>query len=399
MQGPVIPGGAVVFTDRILAVGAAPAITAAYPEAEVEELGDVCLMPGLINAHTHLELSTLTPGDPPAGFVPWLLRLMGNRPPTPAALEESIQQSIAQGVAQCLRFGVTAVGDISRQCALTRPLLGTMPLRVVSYGEVQAMAQRRGFLEERLATAVDAAPYGSRLTVGITPHAPYSIERLGYERCLAVARQGRLPLATHLAETVDEAAFLADHAGPLRGLWDHLQAWDEQVPRFTGGPIRWARDIGLLDYPTLLAHVNYLDEAELEILAAGRASVVYCPRTHAYFGHAPHRFREMLSRGINVALGTDSCASAPDLNVVEDLRQVYAMDPTAPAQELWQLITTRAAQAIGQEAALGAIAPGKAADFVAFAAQGPDPLADILHTFHLPQKVWIAGQAVAPHSA
>jgi cytosine/adenosine deaminase-related metal-dependent hydrolase len=182
-------------------------------------------------------------------------------------------------------------------------------------------------------------------------------------------------------------------------LWDDLQAWDEQVPRFTGGPIRWARDIGLLDYPTLLAHVNYLDEAELEILAAGRASVVYCPRTHAYFGHAPHRFREMLSRGINVALGTDSCASAPDLNVVEDLRQVYAMDPTAPAHELWQLITTRAAQAIGQEGALGAITPGKAADFVAFAAQGPDPLADILHTFHLPQKVWIAGQAVAPHSA
>jgi cytosine/adenosine deaminase-related metal-dependent hydrolase len=307
----------------------------------------------------------------------------------------SVRRSVSEGVAQCLRFGVTAVGDISRQCGLTRPLLRELPLRVVSYGEVQAMAQRRNRLEERLSAALDGTQAGSHLTIGLTPHAPYSIERHGYERCLAAAKARGLPLATHLAETPDEAAFLAEHAGAFRGLWDHLQAWDEQVPRFAGGPIRWARQIGLLAYPTLLAHVNYLDDEELEILAGGRASVVYCPRTHAYFHHPPHRFREMLERGINVAVGTDSCASAPDLNVVAELRRVRDLHPDLPAGALWELVTTRAARAIGQEAELGSITPGKQADFVAFASAGAgrrDPLGDILSEGALPLKCWIGGK-------
>src|SRR5207253_5134070 len=138
----------------------------------------------------------------------------------------------------------------------------------------------------------------------------------GYRRCLAAAKYFGLTLATHLAETPHEEEFLASHAGPFRELWEFLGAWDEQVPTFAGGPIRYAQSLGLLDYPTLLAHVNYCDDAELALLARGRASVVYCPRTHAFFGHPPHRWREMLSRGINVAIGTDSCASSPDLNLL-----------------------------------------------------------------------------------
>ena len=109
-----------------------------------------------------------------------------------------------------------------------------------------------------------------------------------------------MPLATHLAETPDEATFLADHTGPFRDLWSYIGAWDQDVPSFAGGAIRFAKATGLLDYPTLLAHVNYCDDAEMELLAQSKASVVYCPRTHAYFAHPPHRFREMLASGINV---------------------------------------------------------------------------------------------------
>jgi cytosine/adenosine deaminase-related metal-dependent hydrolase len=302
---------------------------------------------------------------------------------------------VEAGIAQCLRFGVTAVGDITSQPAITRPVLSQSPLCGVSYGEVRAMAQRRGFLEPRLAAAIEPIPpsQNSTVAIGITPHAPYSIESAGYERCLQTAKASHLPLATHLAETPDEATFLAGHTGPFKELWDLLRAWDDKVPTFTGGPIRYAKSIGLLDYPALLAHVNYCDDDELDLLASSQASVVYCPRTHAFFNHPPHRWRDMLARGINVAVGTDSCASSPDLNLMDDLRLLHETAPEVDPQTLWEMATTRAARAIGM-ANIGAIQPGLAADFVVFPISGNDPLLEILENAIVPMRVWTRGLEV-----
>src|SRR5205807_9072461 len=141
--------------------------------------------------------------------------------------------------------------------------------------------------------------------------------------------------------------------------WGRIGGWDEQVATFAGGAVSSAHAVGLLDYPTLLAHVNYCDDAEMDLLARGHASVVYCPRTRAYFRHPPHRWRDMLSRGINVAVGTDSCASSPDLNLVDELRLLRRLAPEVPAMELWKMATIRAAKAIGWENEVGSISPGK----------------------------------------
>jgi cytosine/adenosine deaminase-related metal-dependent hydrolase len=292
------------------------------------------------------------------------------------------------------------VGDISRHVGVSRPLLKKGPLRVVSYGEVQAMAQRRSLLEERIAVAIDPEfenPIDNSfsLTIGLSPHAPYSIEAGGYRRCVEVAKTRNLPLATHLAETRDEATFLADHSGPFRDLWTHIGAWDADVPRFAGGPIRFAQAVGLLDYPTLLAHVNYCDDAEMELLAGSggaAASVVYCPRTHAYFGHPPHRWREMLERGINVALGTDSCASSPDLNLLEEMRVVRRLAPDLAAADIWEMGTMRGARAIQMEDQVGSIETGKWADFVLFATESGDPLGEILDAGLGVRETWIGGE-------
>jgi len=308
---PALRDGGVVFHHgKISDVGDGDRLARAHPAAMVHELGEVVLLPGLVNPHTHLELSGRTPGERPASFVDWIINLTRR----PVDVTEAVQI----GVAQSIRFGVTTIGDISRRCSVTRPLLTDGPLRIVSFGEVMAMAQRRGLLEEQFAAATDTSFESDHLRVGVTPHAPYSIEADGYRRCLEFAIQTGRPIATHLAETPDEAPFLADHIGPFRQIWSLLNAWDDQVPRFAGGPARFAKSLGLLDYPTLLAHVNYCEDDEMDLLSGGRASVVYCPRTHAYFGHPPHRWREMLARGINVAVGTDSCASSPDLNLLDD---------------------------------------------------------------------------------
>jgi aminodeoxyfutalosine deaminase len=396
MVGPVIADGAILVGDgRILDVGTRGELRSRHTDAEVRDLGDAVVLPGLVNAHTHLELSDCQCGPPPGGgFASWLVGMLRRTRISPEEMERAVTRAIGIGIEQSLRFGVTTVGDISRQCHLTRTLLRESALRVVSFGEVQAMAQRRGLLEERLAIAADESLAALRLKIGITPHAPYSVELDGYRRCLETAKANGLPLATHLAETKEEWAFLASHSGPLRELWDQWLTWDQYVPKFAGGPIRFARELGLLDYPTLLAHVNYCDDDELSILAAGKANVVYCPRTHQFFGHSPHRWREMLDRGINVAVGTDSCASSPDLNLVDDLRLLYRLYPETPVSLLWEMATVRAARAIGLSDA-GVIRPGVPADLVAFSGASSDPLREILEQPGLPIATWADGKMIS----
>ena len=133
-----------------------------------------------------------------------------------------------------------------------------------------------------------------RIKVPRLAAAPIAME-CRFRQCLEFGRANNLSLATHLAETLDEEPFLSDHAGPFQEMWQRLGFWDDSVPTFKGSPIEFARSIGLLDYLSLLAHVNYCNDAELDVLASGRASIVYCPRTHAYFSHPPHRWRQTCS--------------------------------------------------------------------------------------------------------
>jgi aminodeoxyfutalosine deaminase len=148
----------------------------------------------------------------------------------------------------------------------------------------------------------------------------------------------------------------------------------------------------LLDYPTLLAHVNYCDDDELKLLSAGIASVVYCPRTHAYFGHPPHRWRVMLEAGINVAVGTDSTASSPDLNLLDDLRLLHQIAPETKVETLWEMATIRAARALQLDRHVGSLALGKSADFVLFPVTSQQPLTAILENHIIPSAVWIDGK-------
>ena len=395
MDAPAVPNGAVLVEGgTIAAVGTAPELMRSTLGADVRDFGDAVILPGLVNAHAHLDLSHLVPPQPaPPRFVDWIMWLMSSGGAAVAA-------SVRGGAAESLRFGVTTVGDISSQAIETRTTLGETPVCAVGFGEVVGMARRKTQLAPRLAAAVTPALSSANITAGVSPHAPYSIDADGYRRCLAVARAAGLPLTTHLAETADEAAFLSDHAGPFRELWDHLGAWDDAtVPRFAGGPVRYAASLGLLDYPLCsLAHVNYCDDAELSLLARARASVIYCPRTHAYFGHPPHRWRDMLASGINVAVGTDSRASSPDLNLVDDLRLLRRLAPDVPAQVVWELATTRAARALGVASTRGSLTPGKSADLAVFPARGPDPLAAVLDSAATPSQTWAAGTPVA-HAA
>jgi len=395
MDQSIIRDGGVVFeSGTILAVGDAKSLRAAHPDAQVENLGDVVVLPGLVNAHTHLELSHCTPGGRGEPFTDWIIKLAERSGRNSGVPHEQLYGDATRlGIEQCLRFGVTCVGDISQQMHITRPILRNAAIHCVSYGELLGLAKLRRRYDELLPRAIDRMHESDRLRIGITPHAPYTVDLPGYRESVALARQHELPLATHLAETPHERDFMETHAGEFRGLWNQIGQWEDGVETFRGGgPIDFAHAIGLLDYAaTLLAHVNYCDDRELDLLARGRASVVYCPRTHAFFGHPPHRWREMLSRGVNVAVGTDSCASSPNLNLVDDLRLLHEISPEFPVEQLWELATTRAAKAIAMDDMVGSITTGKAADFLVFDASTGQPLAEVLTQNRRPQQVWVGG--------
>jgi len=397
MDQSITRDGAVVFScQSIIDVGDSRTLRARHPDAAITDLGDSILLPGLVNAHAHLELSACDParGVCDSSFVDWIVGIR-NR----VKLDEGgVAESIEVGVNQCLKFGMTTVGDISQQMHLTRPLLKGGPLRVVSFGEVLGLAKRRHRFDELFPLAIDQTHSSERLRIGISPHAPYTVDLPGYRQVIEHSARQNVPLATHLAETPDEHTFLNNSTGAFQEMWERLGWWADVVPTFDGSPVQFAQAVGLLDQPAVLAHVNYCDDDDLELLSRGRASVVYCPRTHAYFRHPPHRWRQMLARGVNVAVGTDSCASSPDLNLMDDLRLVRKLAPDMPAEEIWQMATTRAASALQMDRQVGSISPGKAADIVSFDVTTDWPLEELLQNDRTPAHLWIAGEYIMPRT-
>jgi cytosine/adenosine deaminase-related metal-dependent hydrolase len=379
----------------IKSIDAPSNVCASHPDATVIELPESILLPGLINAHTHLEQSDCKCGDSGgASFCDWILSIPSRRSIPGAKLMETAEHATRVGIGQCLKFGVTCVGDISQESQITRPIIAKSPLRCVSFGEVLGLARRRERFGELLPISLNHTHASDRLRVGITPHAPYTVDLPGYRQCLDLARERRLPLATHLSENREEAEFLKNHTGPFQQMWQRLGFWEEPVETFAGSPIEMANAIGLLDYPSLLAHVNYCNDQELAMLARGHASVVYCPRTHEYFGHLPHRWNEMLAEGINVVIGTDSCASSPNLNLLDDLHLIRRLSPRMPAESIWQLVTSRAAKALQWENEIGTIELNKKADLVAFPVESDQPLEELLDAPRDPTGVWIEGTRI-----
>ncbi|MCP4594207.1 MAG: amidohydrolase family protein, partial [bacterium] len=288
--------------------------------SSIIDCGDAVLLPGFVNAHTHLELSHLqgkvTPVVPVAAevgdsvFTGWLRRLLAEMRSAPDE-ESGLAAAANEGAAFSLRAGVTTVGDITRRPDITRPVLRAGRLRVVSFGEVIALGALREKLRPRLDAALDRTHDSDRLNAAVSPHAPYTCDRRALRACKEAASAEKARLCMHLAESPEETLCTEHGRGPLVDLLRSVGVWNDSVKTPGLAPVEYADLLGLLSPRTLLAHVNYLSDADLDRLARSGVHVAYCPRTHAAFGHAPHRFGEMLSAGINVCIGTDSLASTP----------------------------------------------------------------------------------------
>ncbi len=359
---PIADGAVTVENGRIVRVGRAPA-----PSAAVEDLGNVAVLPGLINAHVHLNFSDLTV---PLGYqgistVAWIRHVI-QWLETAATDAGAHADTIAHGIQESLRGGVTTLAEIAQP---HWPIDGAdrFPANIVLFQEVIAPTEQRTAQAVRLANAfLQAVPKQfteKRLRVGLSPHAPYSVHPSLLTEVVRIANERRSLVAMHLAESREELEFLSAGSGPFRDLLENIGAWDPTLVPRGARPLDYLRQLARVP-KALVIHGNYLNDEEISFLAAnnGRMSAIYCPRTHAWFDHDPYPLQKMLAAGVQVALGTDGRGSAPNLSLLEDIRCAAVRHADVPPAQLLQLATLGGARALGLDHDIGSLEPGKWAD-------------------------------------
>ncbi len=338
-------------------------------DPEAIDLGDVALIPGLVNTHTHLEFSLLGEPIPTAGrFTDWIRSVVNYRREqaelfaatrdddvvvqTPSSGRRgpgynTTEEAIRAGIAESARCGTTLIGEIattgwSNSDYLSKDFAG------VVFQELIGLTDERVRLQMELAQQVLATD-GS---FGLSPHAPYSVRPDLLKHAVGLARTAARPVAMHLAETEAELELLAGGTGEFREMLTEFGIWRDGLFGGGGRPRAWLE--ALADAPrSLIVHGNYLDEDELRFLAARpNMTLVYCPRTHAAFGHRDHPWRRLLELGGSVALGTDSRASNPDLSLFAELQFVVEQHPDLSHLTLLDLATCGGRRALlGDESA------------------------------------------------
>lgn len=399
VAGPPIENGYLLVGEegQIAAVGPADELLGRPRDAERHELGESMLLPGLINAHAHLELTGYRDQLPRGPLWPWIDRLIELRQ---ERTDEDERHAVRRGVAESLAAGVTHVADISRT-GLSAEVLAEYPIRKCCYVELISGARRPPADPAALMTLaneISVQTAAGNVRVGVSPHALFTVTEadLADAACRIAARG--LPVTVHLLETADEAQWLADGTGSVEELLRRYR-----LPNRGASPRTDAVDVlertGLLALRPLLAHVNYVTDEQIRRLAEAKASVVFCPRAHAFFGHANHRWREMLAAGVNVCIGTDSVAGPASLSVLEELRFVWVSDPGVSAATVLEMGTLGGAVGLGCEDAYGALRPGVPADFVAVpidpAGHG-DPVVNLLESHQAVCGVWVGGRRLGP---
>lgn len=383
VDGNPIEGGTVTIADgQIVALGT-------QPEGPIEDLGEVTLLPGLVNSHTHLEFSELEQplGQPGMTLPAWIQQVIASR----GTKHRDPQRAIAAGLQESSRLGVTTIGDIATE--ITANIAADQP-QVIGFQEVIGFSSAR---HDSVLTDVKHRLAASGLDSGISPHAPYTVHPILLEHLIDLACKHKIPVAMHLAESPEELQLLTDGTGAFQKLLEERSMWDNEAIPAGSRPLDYLKSLARAPR-AIVVHGNYLDLEEIEFLASQRErmSIAYCPRTHAYFGHSPYPLSQMLTAGVRVALGTDSRASNPDLNLLSEMRHIAQHHPQVSPEQILRMGTLSGAEALGLANTTGSITAGKWANLTAVprTSSTDDPWETILHSNELPISTFIRGKLV-----
>jgi cytosine/adenosine deaminase-related metal-dependent hydrolase len=328
--------------------------------SRVFDWGTAVILPGLVNAHTHLELThlqnRLLQFD---SFTDWISQLINQRRPW---TQEKFLSSASEGFRLSLASGTTLVGDITSSGIGSDAMRDEGPRRVVFEETVAFLPAQAGDALAKLRLRFAGANPDVTLMQGVSPHAPYSVSPELYKRAAEFARHKGMLLATHAAETREEIQLLLEGTGDFR---DFLGSRDLLPPDWKPPglpPVLYLDSLGVLGPFCSLIHCNYLDEESMERILRTGCSVVYCPRSHGFFGHANHPVRKLLDLGINVALGTDSLASNSSLSMIDEMRFLFKARKDIKPEEILRLATVNGASALCPGGSLGRLGCGYLAD-------------------------------------
>jgi len=388
-DGSLLDNGAVVCAEgRITAVEKWPAVRATG--AEIVELGDVLLLPGLVNVHTHLRLTHLKGKIAPSrDFVGWLAKIALR---SKLSRRTTLQRAIMSGARELLEGGVTTAVEIDVD-GLSAETLRSSPLRLVFAHECVGLdpTQAEEIASQLMERVVRFDSVPLRRKHGIAPHAPYSVSRELWELLAKKlemwhghpahdSSRARCPrhrfLTIHMAESAEEVEMFVGGRGRmarwLRRFRILPRSW--QAPHCS--PIAFLEQTGILARPGIAAHCGCISDADAERLAHWGWTVAFCPGTHEYFDRPPYPLERLRRAGIPVCVATDSAASNTGLSMMEEMRRLARHFPQLTAAEIVAAATTIPAQAIGWGHDIGRIEPGYCADLSAWSPSGEGDILD-----------------------
>jgi 5-methylthioadenosine/S-adenosylhomocysteine deaminase len=364
MGAPPIPGGALLLDEggRVAAIGPDAAVPAP-PGVARSDFPNAAILPGLVNAHTHLELTGFAGLADDADFAAWIRRIRALKAERGA---DAFLAAAREGLAQCHAAGVTTVADTGDSGAVIQALAEAGGSGI-AYHEVfgphpdqwreslAGLQQRVGELRRFVS---------DRVRLGVSPHAPYTVSAELYVAVARYAGREGLPMAVHLAESEAESAFLHDASGAFAEAWS---ARGIPLPPLPGrSPVAWLESHGVLGERTLAIHVVRAGQGDVARLARSRTAVAHCPLSNRRHGHGAAPLASFLAAGLRVGVGTDSVASVGVLDLLAEARAARAL-AGLDAEAALALATREAARAIGLEKEVGTLAVGRWGDVAAVA--------------------------------
>ena len=374
VSSPPLPDGAVAIRgNRIRAAGRWAELSRHWTGPTLD-LGEVALLPGLVNAHCHLDytgLAGLIP--PPRRFTDWLKSILAAKS---GLTYSDFAAAWLDGARMLMRTGTTTVADIEAVPELLPEVWTATPLRVFSFLEMTGLKSRLspGRILGEAIELIQSLPRG-RCQAGLSPHAPYSTRPALLKLAAETARRRRLRVTTHVAESAQEFEMFTLARGDMHDWLVRNQR--DMSDCGLGTPVQHLERHGALNQRLLAVHVNYLGPEDAALLGRRKVHVVHCPRSHFYFGHQSFPLEELAAARVNVCLGTDSLASvykkrgrAVELNMFEEMRELARRRPSLSPETILQLATINGARALGLPGMIGEFAPRAFADLIAVPCAG-----------------------------
>jgi cytosine/adenosine deaminase-related metal-dependent hydrolase len=374
VSGPAISDGAISITgNRISEVGRWQDLRHAEHDQTID-LGDAIALPGLVNAHCHLDYTDMAGQFPPPRiFSDWLKLITTAKGHWSKA---DYATSWMNGAQMLLRTGTTTVGDIEAMPDLLPEVWKLGALRVVSFLEMISITGRRkpeAILDEALEKIASLTDGIS--CAGLSPHAPYSTLPELLKLSADAARRRHLRMCVHVAESSQEFEMFAHGRGDM---YEWLRRSTRDMSDCgVGSPVRHLARFGALGENLLAVHLNYLAKGDVALLAKYKVHVVHCPRSYHYFRHKEFALKRLLKAGVNVCLGTDSLASVyqarhekVELNMFEEMRTLAKRETSLSPRRILQMTTVNGARALGEKGRIGELSPGSFADVIAIPFSG-----------------------------